>query len=80
MLEFTYLQPGDGLSYHTMPFSDINLGLNACPLDHLMLFFHTFVYVSVVSVVTDSRFIFFLGHWWSKLPSTYFSHTMKVCL
>lgn len=36
----------------------------------------------VVSVdVPNSSFIVFLsGRWWSKLPSTYFFHTMKVCL
>lgn len=31
--------------------------------------------------VPDSSFILFLsGRWWSKLPSTYFFHTIKVCL
>lgn len=39
-------------------------------------------HLRVVSVVvTDSSLIsFLLERWWSKLPSTYFSHTMKVCL
>lgn len=80
MLIFIPVCPLGSIGCPPVPSSTHSSLLNKCFCPHpfdVML-----PHLRVVSVVvTDSSLIsFLLERWWSKLPSTYFSHTMKVCL